>query len=75
MQPFSGHMTSMSEMLAPERAPPPSATPNPAAGVVDEALGGQDACILQGGAERTLNNLVGYGIVDAYAAVKRALAP
>lgn len=31
--------------------------------------------ILQGGADKTPNNLVGYGIVDAYAAVKRALAP
>jgi subtilisin family serine protease len=78
-QPFSGHMTSMSAMLATEGAPgdtpQPSATPNPAAAVVDEALGGQDACILQGGADQTPNNLVGYGIVDAYAAVQRALAP
>ena len=78
-QPFSGHMTAMSAMLAGEGAPEPSSapnpTPNPAAAAVDEALGGQDACILQGGADRTPNNLVGYGIVDAYAAVKRALAP
>ena len=74
-QPFSGHMTSMSAMLAGEDAPQPSAapnpTPNPAAAAVDEALGGQDACILQGGADQTPNNLVGYGIVDAYAAVMR----
>jgi subtilisin family serine protease len=78
-QPFSGHMTSMSAMLAGESAPQPSAapnpTPNPAAAAVDEALGGQDACILQGGADQIPNNLVGYGIVDAYAAVQRALAP
>ncbi len=78
-QPFSGHMTSMSAMLAGEGTPPPSAapnpTPNPAAAAVDEALGGQDACILQGGADQIPNNLVGYGIVDAYAAVQRALAP
>ncbi len=78
-QPFSGHMTTMSAMLAGEDAPQPSSapnpTPNPAAAAVDEALGGQDACILQGGADLTPNNLVGYGIVDAYAAVKLALAP
>ncbi len=78
-QPFSGHMTSMSAMLAEEDAREdtlqPSATPNPAAAAVDDALGGQDACILQGGADQTPNNLVGYGIVDAYAAVQQALAP
>ena len=82
-QPFSGHMTSMSAMLTGDGAPgdtqqplsTPNPTPNPAAAAVDEALGGQDACILQGGAEQTPNNLVGYGIVDAYAAVQRALAP
>ena len=76
-QPFSGHMTSMSAVLAGEGAPEdiqqPPATPNPAAAAVDDALGGQEACILEGGADRTPNNLVGYGIVDAYAAVKRAL--
>jgi hypothetical protein len=76
-QPFSGHMTSMSAMLAGEDAPQPAATPGPnlAAAAVDRAIGGQDACILHGGADRTPNNLVGYGIVDAYAAVQRALAP
>ncbi len=83
-QPFSGHMTSMSEMAAgaavqedtSQPADGSDPTPNPAAAAaVDAALGGRDACILQGGADKTPNNLVGYGIVDAYAAVQRALAP
>ena len=73
-QPFSGQMTSIAEMLADEEAPQPLATPNPAATVLDATTGGQDACILQENSNQTPNDLVGYGIVDDYAAVQRALA-
>ena len=73
-RPFSGQMTSIAEMLAAEEAPQPLATPNPAAAAIDDTMGGQDACILQGNSNQTPNDLVGYGIVDAYAAVQRALA-
>ena len=73
-RPFSGQMTSIAEMLADEEAPQPLATPNPAAAAIDDTMGGQDACILQENSNQTPNDLVGYGIVDAYAAVQRALA-
>jgi subtilisin family serine protease len=74
-QPFSGEMTSLSEMLAAEQEVDPAQEPSPEAVEAAAApLGGGEACILQGGGGETPNNLVGYGIVDAYAAVQRALA-
>jgi subtilisin family serine protease len=73
-QPFSGQMTGLGEMLAGEERPQPAATPNPAVEAIDAAIGAGAACIFQTGADQTPNNLVGYGIVDAYAAVQLALA-
>jgi hypothetical protein len=62
-------------MLAAEQEVDPAQEPSPEAVEAAAApLGGGEACILQGGGGETPNNLVGYGIVDAYAAVQRALA-
>jgi subtilisin family serine protease len=71
-QPFSGRMASMGDLLAGEESPSP--TPDPAAAAVDAAFGGSGACILQADPAQVPNNLIGYGIVDAFAAVRRALA-
>jgi subtilisin family serine protease len=64
-RPFSGHMESDSSLAAEEQidSAVPATPETPAA----------DACILAGPAGERPNNLVGYGIVDAYAAVQRAL--
>jgi subtilisin family serine protease len=75
-QPFSGSMLPLDALISSEDTPPvlPTvAAPDPAGGATDEATGAGEACILYTDAAETPNNLVGYGIVDAYAAVERAL--
>jgi subtilisin family serine protease len=78
-QPFSGRMLPLDALMTGEDAPQPAGTP--AARAQDEASSAAtgdpslvgEACIGQGDVAQRPNNLVGYGIVDAYAAVQRAL--
>jgi subtilisin family serine protease len=72
-RPFSGQMTDLGDMLADDKGRQPAATPNPAIEAIDASMSGNAACIFQAGVDQIPNNLVGYGIVDAYAAVQRAL--
>ncbi len=74
-RPFSGEMMDAAGLLVGEESPvpQPAATPNPGAVLLDVGLDSQAACIRQASAGQTPNNLVGYGIVDVYAAVQRAL--
>jgi subtilisin family serine protease len=65
-RPFSGELES-GDLLGgegqPDAAPPPAA-----------AASASGACLPAGGVDERPNNLVGYGVVDAYAAVQQALA-
>jgi subtilisin family serine protease len=76
--PFSGRMGDLLGGAAADSPPAPTApepTPDPGEALIEGLLGAGDACIFAPGAEQTPNNLVGYGIVDAYAAVQQALRP
>jgi subtilisin family serine protease len=76
--PFSGRMGDLlgggSTADTQQDPAAPEATPDPSAALVEGLMGAGDACIFGPDVEETPNNLVGYGIVDAYAAVQRALA-
>lgn len=68
-RPFSGKMASMSESSAAETTP----GEEEANGWITALEPDPQSCIVHTDAAQRPNNLVGYGIVDAFAAVQRAL--
>ena len=71
-RPFSGAMASLAP-AAPDATQPEGDTSDAAASRIDELLTGGGSCLAELGAAATPNDLVGYGIVDAYAAVRAAM--
>ena len=71
-RPFSGAMASLAPP-APDATQPEGDTPDAATSRIDELLTGGGSCLAELGAAATPNDLVGYGIVDAYAAVRAAM--
>lgn len=72
-RPFSGKMENP-DLLGSDGGIPDSAALVEPAIDSNEPAPADGACILMGGSDKRPNNLVGYGVVDAYAAVQAAMA-
>ena len=71
-RPFSGEMANLDAVLADETEAAADGSDAVLQRLDDLMLGG-NTCIVQSDTTQTPNNLVGYGIVDAYAAVRAAV--
>ena len=71
-RPFSGQMSDFGDIISPERAQPALQNSDGYVQAIDTLFPNSTACILLGNVDQTPNNLVGYGIVDAYKAVQMA---
>ncbi len=72
-QPFSGQMSGFEETVSEVDGEPALQASDEVVQAIDTFFSDSNACIFLSNADQTPNNLVGYGIVDAYKAVQMAL--